>query len=181
MCWMLKNKWSQDLIDITLRRMDHDRDGRISFSDFATTVQVQNPGYFHLLGRNLTLYQRKDKYFLSFHSVIIRLINDNLQGTGVKPVSMFWQKSHAWLFLLFCMNSRCYGYTNGNVYNTLFNILKFGSLCNWFVNESSKFVVCVWLVVCFTGEGAPKFFSWLGSILFAGSVLAHCYINHDRS
>ena len=88
---------------------------------------------------------------------------------------------HAWVFLFFCMNSRCYGYTNGNVYNTLFNILKFGSLCNWFVNESSKFVVCVWLVVCFTGEGAPKFFSWLGSILFAGSVLAHCYINHDRS
>ena len=30
----------QDLIDITLRRMDHDRDGRISFSDFSTTVQV---------------------------------------------------------------------------------------------------------------------------------------------
>ena len=110
--------------------MDHDRDGRISFSDFATTVQVQNPGYFHLLGRNLTLYQRKDKYFLSFHSVMILLINDNLQDIGVKTsFNVLAKVSRLTASVFFCMNSRCYGYTNGNVYNTLFNILKFGSLC----------------------------------------------------
>ena len=28
----------QDLVDLTLRRMDHDRDGRISHADFLTTV-----------------------------------------------------------------------------------------------------------------------------------------------
>ena len=38
--WNEKVVAFQDLIDITLRRMDHDRDGRISFSDFSTTVQV---------------------------------------------------------------------------------------------------------------------------------------------
>ena len=28
----------KDLIEITLRRMDHDRDGRVSFDDFRMTV-----------------------------------------------------------------------------------------------------------------------------------------------
>ena len=29
---------SKDLIDMTIKKMDHDKDGQISFSDFATTV-----------------------------------------------------------------------------------------------------------------------------------------------
>ena len=28
----------KDLIDMTIKKMDHDKDGRISYSDFATTV-----------------------------------------------------------------------------------------------------------------------------------------------
>ena len=28
----------KDLIDMTLKKMDHDRDGRVSFSDFSITV-----------------------------------------------------------------------------------------------------------------------------------------------
>ena len=28
----------KDLIDMTIRKMDHDHDGKISFSDFSTTV-----------------------------------------------------------------------------------------------------------------------------------------------
>ena len=177
-------KWSQDLIDITLRRMDHDRDGRISFSDFATTVQVQNPGYFHLLGRNLTLYQRKDKYFLSFHSVMILLINDNLQDIGVKPVSMCWQKSHAWLLLFFfawihvAMDIQTEMSTTP--FSTFWNLglcalHSVQLICNW------EFKVCsVCLIGClfYRRRGAKVIFSWLGSILFAGSVLAHCYNNH---
>ena len=67
---MLKNKSFQDLIDITLRRMDHDRDGRISFSDFATTVQVQNPGYNQIY----TSYQLSEKHFLSLHCLMIMLM-----------------------------------------------------------------------------------------------------------
>ena len=31
----------KDLVDITMRRMDHDKDGRISFPDFERTVKVQ--------------------------------------------------------------------------------------------------------------------------------------------
>ena len=31
-------KKPKDLVDITLRRMDHDRDGRISYTDFLITV-----------------------------------------------------------------------------------------------------------------------------------------------
>ena len=34
----------QDLIDITLRRMDHDKDGRLSYSDFERSVQVISQG-----------------------------------------------------------------------------------------------------------------------------------------
>ena len=32
----------KDLIEITLRRMDHDRDGRVSFDDFRMTVLQVN-------------------------------------------------------------------------------------------------------------------------------------------
>ena len=31
----------QDLIDLTIRKMDHDRDGRISFLDFSATVSKE--------------------------------------------------------------------------------------------------------------------------------------------
>ena len=34
----------KDLVDITMRRMDHDKDGRVSFPDFERTVQVQLSG-----------------------------------------------------------------------------------------------------------------------------------------
>ena len=51
-------------------------------------------------------------------------------------------------------------------------------ICNW------EFKVCsVCLIGClfYRRRGAKVIFSWLGSILFAGSVLAHCFNNQDRS
>ena len=36
----------KDLIEITLRRMDHDRDGRVSFDDFRMTVLQVNKRLF---------------------------------------------------------------------------------------------------------------------------------------
>ena len=39
---MIFSNLDQDLIDITMRKMDHDRDGRVSFTDYLETVRVRN-------------------------------------------------------------------------------------------------------------------------------------------
>ena len=37
----------KDLIEMTMRKMDQDRDGRVSYSDFMATVQEVNDNIFH--------------------------------------------------------------------------------------------------------------------------------------
>ena len=60
-CRLYKYSGYQDLIDITLRRMDQDRDGRVSYEDFRATVE-QEPLLMEAFGECLP-YNKKGLEF----------------------------------------------------------------------------------------------------------------------
>ena len=54
----------KDLIDMTIRKMDHDHDGKISFSDFSMTV-LKEPLLMEAFGTCLPTSQAGVKFIMS--------------------------------------------------------------------------------------------------------------------